>query len=126
MIYEDIVDHNLVLRSLKMEYHDFKYLIHGNKESGPLNIALNLEKDSPVRDCYLSWLACAWVESFLISLPCFALRRMSAPFYICRLFHSHCLLCLPDLYLRDAWHLGLPAKGLRPPVDRHPGGLRYL
>jgi hypothetical protein len=42
------VDHNLVLRSLKMEYHDFKYLIHGNKESGPLSIALNLEKDSPV------------------------------------------------------------------------------
>ena len=49
MIYEDIVDHNLVLRSLKMEYHDFKYLIHGNKEAGPLSIALNLQKDSPVR-----------------------------------------------------------------------------
>jgi hypothetical protein len=51
MIYEDIVDHNLVLRSLKMEYRDFKYLIHGNKESGALHVALDLAKDSPVRGC---------------------------------------------------------------------------
>jgi len=50
MIYEDIVDHNLVLRSLKMEYHDFKYLIQGDKSSGPLSIALDLPKDSPVRN----------------------------------------------------------------------------
>jgi hypothetical protein len=49
MIYEDIVDHNLVLRSLKMEYRDFKYLIHGNKESDALHVALDLAKDSPVR-----------------------------------------------------------------------------
>ena len=48
MIYEDIVDHNLVLRSLKMEYKDFKYLIHGDKDSGPLSVALDLSKDSPV------------------------------------------------------------------------------
>ena len=49
MIYEDIVDHNLVLRSLKMEYKDFKYLIHGDKDAGPLSLALDLSKDSPVR-----------------------------------------------------------------------------
>jgi hypothetical protein len=52
MIYEEIVDHNLVLRSLKMEYRDFKYLIHGNKESGALHVALDLAKDSPVRGLY--------------------------------------------------------------------------
>lgn len=48
MIYEDIVDHNLVLRSQKMEYLDFKHLMHGNKDAGPLSIALTLNKDSPV------------------------------------------------------------------------------
>eukprot|EP00598_Pedospumella_elongata_P005182 CAMPEP_0184974064 /NCGR_PEP_ID=MMETSP1098-20130426/5635_1 /TAXON_ID=89044 /ORGANISM="Spumella elongata, Strain CCAP 955/1" /LENGTH=444 /DNA_ID=CAMNT_0027496585 /DNA_START=51 /DNA_END=1382 /DNA_ORIENTATION=+ len=42
MIYEDIVDHNLVLRSLKMEYRDFKYLLHGDKDAGPLSLALDL------------------------------------------------------------------------------------
>ena len=52
MIYEDIVDVKLVQMSLTRGYHDFKYLIHGNKNSGPLNIKLDISKDSPVRRNY--------------------------------------------------------------------------
>jgi hypothetical protein len=51
MIYEDIVDKKLVERSHAMGYKDFKYLIHGNQDSGALNLALDLSKDSPVRRC---------------------------------------------------------------------------
>ena len=48
MIYEDIVDHNLVLKSRKMEYLDFKYLLKGDKDAGPLSFHLDLAKDGPV------------------------------------------------------------------------------
>jgi hypothetical protein len=70
MIYEDIVDHNLVLRSQKFEYADFKYLLHGGKESGPLSIEVETSKDGPVRailyytilyGCYL--FLCSFVVS---------------------------------------------------------------
>ena len=48
IIYEDMVDHALVEKSLKMEYHDFKYLMKGDQESGPLSIALDIGKEGPV------------------------------------------------------------------------------
>ena len=48
MIYEDMVDHALVEKSLKMEYHDFKYLLKGDIDSGPLSLFLEIEKDGPV------------------------------------------------------------------------------
>eukprot|EP00428_Durinskia_dybowskii_P085305 CAMPEP_0170431214 /NCGR_PEP_ID=MMETSP0117_2-20130122/41279_1 /TAXON_ID=400756 /ORGANISM="Durinskia baltica, Strain CSIRO CS-38" /LENGTH=599 /DNA_ID=CAMNT_0010690749 /DNA_START=31 /DNA_END=1830 /DNA_ORIENTATION=- len=67
MIYEDIVDKNLVQRSLKMQYRDFKYLIHGNKDSGALNIALDLSKDSPIFLCETPGICEASLKDHVIS-----------------------------------------------------------
>ena len=48
MIYEDMVDHALVEKSLSMGYKDFKYLLRVDKDSGPLSIRLSLTKPGPV------------------------------------------------------------------------------
>ena len=48
MIYEDIVDHNLVAKSIEMNYKDFKYLMKGDQDSGPLSIHLDIKNDGPV------------------------------------------------------------------------------
>jgi hypothetical protein len=38
-----------VEKSSRMGYLDFKYLLHGDKESGPLSIAVKTAKEGPVR-----------------------------------------------------------------------------
>jgi hypothetical protein len=111
MIYEDIVDKKLVERSHAMGYKDFKYLIHGNQDSGALNLALYLSKDSPVRGfiaCVILFESvCTVVVPYNDVGPCSLRVRNSTS--------RNPPLGLP---LRDSGHLGLPAQGLRPPVGR--------
>ena len=51
IIYEDMVDHNLVKRSLEHEYKDFKWLLHGKDNSGPLSIKVTNERAGPMYIC---------------------------------------------------------------------------
>ena len=48
IIYENIVAKNIVLKSLKMGYKDYKHLVYGNKDSGPLSISVRLSRPGPV------------------------------------------------------------------------------
>lgn len=52
IIYEDIVDKNLVQRSRRMGYKDFKYLMYtANDDAGPLSLRLHIEQPGPVFIC---------------------------------------------------------------------------
>lgn len=48
IIYENLVDKKLVERSLKMGYLDFKKLMFGDAEAGPLSLDLQITRDGPV------------------------------------------------------------------------------
>jgi hypothetical protein len=39
-----------------MGYHDFKHLVYGNKDSGPLSFFVSLNQEGPVRFFFLSFL----------------------------------------------------------------------
>ena len=51
IIYENLVDKHLVEKSLKMGYKDFKRLLYGGKDSGPLSLSLSLPKAGPMFIC---------------------------------------------------------------------------
>lgn len=51
IIYENIADKNLVLRSKKMGYIDYKYLMFSGENAGPLSLKLNIAKPGPVFIC---------------------------------------------------------------------------
>jgi len=51
VIYENLVDKNLVLKTHRMQYKDFKHLIYGNKDSGPLSLKIDLKEDGPIFIC---------------------------------------------------------------------------
>lgn len=51
VIYENLVDKHLVEKSHKMGYKDFKRLLYGGKDTGPLSIALSTNKTGPVSVC---------------------------------------------------------------------------
>ncbi len=51
IIYENIVAKNIVLKSLKMGYRDYKHLLFGSSESGPLSISVHLQRPGPVSAC---------------------------------------------------------------------------
>lgn len=48
IIYEDIVDHNLVKNSFKMGYADFKWLMFSKDDSVPLVLDVSLQRAGPV------------------------------------------------------------------------------
>lgn len=51
IIYEDLVDKELVKRSKARMYKDYKHLIYGDKNSGSLVIKVNIEKKGPMFLC---------------------------------------------------------------------------
>lgn len=51
IIYEDMVDPNLVLRSKEHGYQDFKWLLHGKDNAGPLSIKVKNERAGPMYVC---------------------------------------------------------------------------
>jgi len=52
IIYEDIVDKNLVRRSRRMVYQDYKYLMYtASENAGPLSLRLKIEQSGPVFIC---------------------------------------------------------------------------
>lgn len=48
IIYEDLVDKHLVQNSHKQGYLDFKKLMYGNVESGPLSLSVSTARAGPV------------------------------------------------------------------------------
>ena len=48
-IYEDLVDHQIVINSQKFGYMDYKKLVYGNKESGPVTFKITTKQGGPVR-----------------------------------------------------------------------------
>jgi len=51
IIYELLVDPNLVKRSYQNGYHDFKYLMYGDESSGPLSLSLQMDNEGPIIIC---------------------------------------------------------------------------
>lgn len=51
LIYEELVDKNLVLRSKKNQYLDFKYLLYCSETAGPLSLAIRTSRPGPVFIC---------------------------------------------------------------------------
>jgi hypothetical protein len=51
VIYEDLVDKELVKRSKARMYKDYKHLIYGGKDAGPLVLKVNVEKSGPIFLC---------------------------------------------------------------------------
>ena len=51
IIYEDLVHENLVKQSIKFGYRDFKHLLWGEAESGPISFLLNIEVSGPLFFC---------------------------------------------------------------------------
>jgi hypothetical protein len=51
IIYENLVHENIVKHSVKMGYKDYKYLMYGNKVSGPLSIQMAQQKEGYVFLC---------------------------------------------------------------------------
>jgi hypothetical protein len=51
IIYEDLVDKNLVQKSKRMGYLDYKYLMYATATSQPLSLALTIAQSGPVFIC---------------------------------------------------------------------------
>ena len=43
-IFEEFLDRKIIVRAKERGYLDFKHMLHGNKESGPLSILINVNK----------------------------------------------------------------------------------
>jgi hypothetical protein len=51
VIYENLVNENMVKQSLKMGYRDFKHLLYADKNSGPLSLSIRANKEGPLFAC---------------------------------------------------------------------------
>jgi hypothetical protein len=51
-----------------MGYLDFKYLLHGGKESGPLSFAIKTAKEGPVRKKPVFVFVCVVCSCFLATV----------------------------------------------------------
>lgn len=54
IIYENLVSDKLVKKSVSRGYKDFKHLIYGNKDSGPLSFDIHARRPGQVRPLALS------------------------------------------------------------------------